>query len=151
MMSKFNVYLTGVAIVLILYLLIALNQSLTLPEWLAPWNFGEMLSSRILALLHQKGSLLTVILSYLLIAGLILNTLVLYIFSLFSGKVGAGQSSATTRMGSFLVWMICVGVFVLLRKLVFSLGKKLILSLGQWIVVLLFPRRDSMPRLATPV
>jgi hypothetical protein len=117
-MSQSYLYITSLAVVLIIYSLVTYNQDASLQGWLAPLNLvGGTLSTFLHTLLSGKGSLAAFALGFLLISALSLNTLVVYCASLFPGKRVSFKSPTSARLGGMLVRLMGVGLLTLLKTL----------------------------------
>jgi hypothetical protein len=138
-MPQFDIYITSLAFVFGVYVLITYNQDASFQGWLAPFNVGGALSALVLTAFADKGSLSTFGIGFLLLGVLILNTLVMYFASLLPGQMVTFKSPASKRLGGLLVRVLGIGLFTLVRNL--------ITLLVQWIGSLAIPNRRYVAQL----
>jgi hypothetical protein len=93
------------------------SRELTLNKWLTPFSVGWILSGLTMFLpLVQKGSLGSVAVTYFLIGALIVNTLVLSVFSRLPNRIVDVKSPSVEMMGGVILKLIGRGVYVLLKS-----------------------------------
>jgi hypothetical protein len=93
------------------------SRELTLNKWLTPFSVGWILSGLTMFLpLVQKGSLGSVAVTYFLIGALIVNTLVLSVFSRLPNRIVDVKSPSVEMMGGVILKLIGHGVYVLLKS-----------------------------------
>jgi hypothetical protein len=109
--------LIAVFIVTSVNLLKCSSRELTLNKWLAPFSVGWILSGLTMFLpMVQKGSLVSVAVTYFLIGALIVNTLVLSVCSRLPNRIVDVKSPTVEMMGEVILKLIGRGVYVLLKS-----------------------------------
>ncbi|NJM74609.1 MAG: hypothetical protein HC852_01205 [Acaryochloridaceae cyanobacterium RU_4_10] len=117
-MFDFDLYtFIAVFIVTSVNLLKCSSRELSLNKWLAPFSLGWIISGLTMFLpLVQKGALGPVAATYFLIGALILNTLILSVFSKLPNRIVDVKSPTVEMMGAVILKLLGRGVYVVLKS-----------------------------------
>ena len=119
-MCDFNLYVMVLVGIVGGYLLRQFNHDTNQPCWLISMAMGGLLSTLMMLLpAAQKGSPLALISGYFVVGLLILNALALFALSRLPGMSFTFKSTGIERTGRWLLTIMGVGLFELLKK-VFS-------------------------------
>jgi hypothetical protein len=117
-MFEFDLLTLLVVVVVGLQLLHQANQKLTLSGWLAPLSLGWILSGLLwLMPFAEKGATGALAISYLLIGTLILNTLLLYLFSRLPNHLVPLKSTEIELVGGIVLKLLGTGLREIGRRL----------------------------------
>ncbi|HEY9826666.1 MAG TPA: hypothetical protein V6D19_14570 [Stenomitos sp.] len=89
------------------------NQAMVLNKWLTPFSLGWLLAGLTWFMPHvQRGSWFAAAISYVLVSGLIFNTLVLFVCSKLPNCIVELKSPIVETIGTVLLASLGTGIFL---------------------------------------
>jgi hypothetical protein len=132
-MGEFDFFTTITLVVLMLHLLQLASQKMAGSKWLTPFNLAWVISGLLCLMpLAEKGSVVAIAASYLLVSALILNTAVLYFCSRLPNHLIPLKSFEIELIGGSMLKLMGAGLRVV--------GRALLCELFQWIDAIIAPR-----------
>lgn len=132
-MGEFDFFTTITLVVLMLHLLQLASQKMAGSKWLTPFSLAWVISGLLCLMpLAEKGSMVALAASYLLVSALILNTAVLYFCSRLPNHLIPLKSFEIEFIGGSMLKLMGAGLRVV--------GRALLRELFQWIDAIIAPR-----------